>query len=126
IAVYLQEQAGLSATAAGIASLPITVIMILLSSRVGALAGRLGPRLFMTAGPLMMAGGSLLMLTVQEEFDYWWQLFPGIVLFGLGLTVTVSPLTAAILGAIEPERSGIASATNNAISRVAGLVAVAL
>ncbi|GIG53360.1 MFS transporter [Demequina activiva] len=126
IAVYLQEQAGLSATAAGLASLPITVIMILLSSRVGALAGRLGPRLFMTAGPLMMAAGSLLMLAVDEDFNYWWQIFPGIVLFGLGLTVTVSPLTAAILGAIEPERSGIASATNNAISRVAGLVAVAL
>lgn len=126
IAVYLQEQAGLSATAAGLASLPITVIMILLSSRVGGMAGRLGPRLFMTAGPLIMAGGSLLMLTVQGDFDYWWQLFPGIVLFGLGLTVTVSPLTAAILGAIEPERSGIASATNNAVSRVAGLVAVAL
>ncbi|WP_084130412.1 MFS transporter [Demequina sp. NBRC 110055] len=126
LTVYLQESAGLSATAAGLASLPITVIMILLSSQVGSLAGRLGPRLFMTAGPLMMAAGSLLMLTVSDDFSYWTQVLPGIVLFGLGLTVTVSPLTSAILGAIETERSGIASATNNAISRVAGLVTIAL
>ncbi|MFV0287097.1 MAG: MFS transporter, partial [Demequina sp.] len=126
ITVYLQETAGLSATAAGLASLPITLIMIALSSTVGTLAGRLGPRLFMTAGPLAMAGGSVMMLAVSEDFSYWTQLLPGIVVFGLGLTVTVSPLTSAILGAIEPERSGIASATNNAISRVAGLVAIAL
>ncbi|GMA36910.1 hypothetical protein GCM10025876_31140 [Demequina litorisediminis] len=80
----------------------------------------------MTAGPLAMAGGSAMMLAVSEDFSYWTRLLPGIVVFGLGLTVTVSPLTSAILGAIEPERSGIASATNNAISRVAGLVAIAL
>ena len=126
VAVYLQEQAGLSATAAGLASLPLTLIMIALSSRVGGLAGRLGPRLFMTAGPLIMAAGSLLMLRVRDDFVYWWQLLPGMIVFGLGLTLTVSPLTAAILGAISSERSGIASATNNAVSRVAGLVTVAL
>lgn len=126
IAVYLQEQAGLSATAAGLASLPITIIMIALSSQVGALAGRIGPRVFMTAGPMAMAAGSLLMLTVSEEFNYWWQLLPGIIVFGLGLTATVSPLTSAILGAIDTSRSGIASAVNNAVSRIAGLVAIAL
>lgn len=126
IAVYLQEQAGLSATAAGLASLPITIIMIALSSRVGGLAGRIGPRIFMTAGPIVMAVGALLMLTVSEDFNYWWQLLPGIVVFGLGLTATVSPLTSAILGAIDTSRSGIASAVNNAVSRIAGLVAIAL
>ncbi|MDE0573482.1 MFS transporter [Demequina sp. B12] len=126
LGVYLQEQAGLSATAAGLASLPITLIMIALSSRVGAWAGRWGPRIFMTAGPLVMAVGAALMLLVREDFHYWWQVFPGIVVFGLGLTLTVSPLTSAILSVIEPERSGIASATNNAISRIAGLIAVAL
>jgi EmrB/QacA subfamily drug resistance transporter len=126
IGVYLQEGAGLSATAAGLASLPITVIMILLSSRVGGLAGRLGPRIFMTVGPLVMAGGALLMLAVQDDFDYWWQLLPGIIVFGLGLTATVSPLTSAILGAIDPARAGIASAVNNAVSRVAGLIVVAM
>lgn len=126
LVVYLQEQAGLSATAAGVASLPITVIMILLSSRVGGLAGRIGPRIFMTVGPLAMAGGALLMLAVSEDFNYWWQVLPGIVVFGLGLTITVSPLTSAILGAIDSSRSGIASAVNNAVSRIAGLVAIAL
>jgi len=126
LVVYLQEQAGLSATAAGVASLPITVIMILLSSRVGGLAGRIGPRIFMAVGPLAMAGGALLMLAVSEDFNYWWQVLPGIVVFGLGLTITVSPLTSAILGAIDSSRSGIASAVNNAVSRIAGLVAIAL
>lgn len=126
VAVYLQQEAGLSATLAGLAALPITVMMIFFSSRAGALAGRFGPRIFMTVGPLLMAAGSLMLLAVSADFNYWWQMLPGLVVFGFGLATTVSPLTAAILGAIEPERSGIASATNNAISRVAGLITVAL
>jgi EmrB/QacA subfamily drug resistance transporter len=125
VVVYLQQGAGLSATLAGLASLPTTVIMIGLSSRIGALAGRLGPRLFMTVGPLLMGAGTLLLLTVSEPFDYWWQVFPSMVVFGLGLAVTVSPLTAAILGAADPMRSGIASAVNNAVARVAGLLSIA-
>ena len=125
LAIYLQEGAGLSATLAGLASLPTTILMILLSSRVGALAGRWGPRLFMTVGPILMGAGSLLFLSVRPDFDYWWQVLPGMIVFGLGLSIMVSPLTSAILGAIEAERSGIASAVNNAISRVAGLIAVA-
>lgn len=125
VSVYLQQGAGLPATLAGLASLPSTILMIVLSSRMGSLAGRYGPRLFMTLGPLVMAVGSLLLLSVDDEFDYWTQLLPGIVVFGLGLTATVSPLTAAVLGAIESERSGIASAVNNAVSRVAGLLAIA-
>ena len=126
IGVYLQQGPGLSATAAGLASLPITVLMILLSSRAGAWAGRLGPRLFMTAGPLLMAVGALLLLTVGREFDYWWQVLPSMIVLGLGLALTVAPLTSAILGAIDERRSGIASAVNNAVSRVAGLLVVAL
>jgi len=125
VSVYLQQGAGLPATLAGLASLPSTLLMILLSSRMGALAGRLGPRLFMTAGPLVMGAGSLWLLNVGEDFDYWTHVLPGIVVFGLGLTATVSPLTAAVLGAIDTERSGIASAVNNAVSRVAGLLAIA-
>jgi len=126
VGVYLQQGAGLSATLAGLASIPTTVLLVLLSSPMGALAGRLGPRLFMTVGPLLMAAGSLLLLTVSKDFDYWWQVLPSMIVFGLGLAVTVSPLTAAILGAIEPARSGIASAVNNAVSRVAGLIVIAM
>jgi len=125
VVVYLQTGAGLPATLAGLASIPITILMVLLSSRMGALAGRWGPRLFMTVGPLLMAVGSLLLLAVDQDFSYLTPVLPGIVILGFGLAVTVSPLTSAILGAIETERSGIASAVNNAVSRVAGLMTIA-
>lgn len=125
VAVYLQQGAGLSATLAGLASLPTTIVVIALSSRIGGLAGRLGPRLFMTVGPLIMAAGALLLLTVSDDFDYWWQVLPGMVLLGLGLAVTVAPLTSAILGSADHGRSGIASAVNNAVARVAGLLVIA-
>lgn len=126
VVVYLQQGAGLPATLAGLASLPVTILMILLSSRVGTLAGKWGPRLFMTVGPITMGAGALLLLTVTESFDYWWQVLPSMILMGLGLALTVSPLTSAILGAIDTERSGIASAVNNAVARVAGLVTIAM
>lgn len=126
VGVYLQQGAGLSATAAGLASLPMTVLMILVSSRAGAWAGRWGPRIFMTVGPAIMAVGALMLLTVSADFDYWWQVLPAMIVMGLGLALTVAPLTAAILGAIDQERSGIASAVNNAVSRVAGLLVVAM
>ncbi|MGC5170655.1 MFS transporter [Microbacterium sp. DT81.1] len=126
VGVYLQQGAGLAATAAGLASLPTTILLILLSSRVGTLAGKWGPRLFMTIGPLTMAVGALLLLMVSEDFSYWQQVLPSMILMGLGLAITVSPLTSAVLGAIDPERSGIASAVNNAVSRVAGLLTIAM
>lgn len=125
LAVYLQQGAGLSATLAGLASLPTTLLMISLSSRIGTLAGRWGPRLFMTAGPLIMAAGALLLLLVADDFAYWWQVLPGMIVFGLGLALTVSPLTSTILGAADSARSGIASAVNNAVARVAGLIPIA-
>ena len=125
LAVYLQQGASLTATLAGLASLPTTIVMIVLSPRAGALAGRWGPRLFMTVGPLIMAVGAVLLLTVAADFDYWWQVFPAMVVFGFGLALTVSPLTAAILGAADSERAGIASAVNNAVARVAGLLPIA-
>jgi predicted MFS family arabinose efflux permease len=126
LTVYLQQGAGLSATMAGLASLPVTVIMIALSSRIGTLSGRWGPRMFMTVGPALMAVGFALLLTVSENFDYWTQVLPSAILTGLGLVITVAPLTSAILGSIDPARSGIASAVNNAVSRIAGLICVAL
>ncbi|WP_262001420.1 MFS transporter [Microbacterium sp. Mcb102] len=126
VGVYLQQGAGLSATAAGLASLPMTILMILISSRAGQWAGRWGPRIFMTTGPLIMAVGALMLLLVGDDFDYWWQVLPAMIVMGLGLSLTVAPLTAAILGAIDENHSGIASAVNNAISRVAGLLVVAM
>lgn len=126
IVVFLQQTGGWSATLAGIAVLPITVILMLLSSWFGGLSGKYGPRLFMAVGPVIAGAGHLAMLTVSSEVDYWWQLLPGIVLVGLGLAITVAPLTAAILGSISEKQSGIGSAVNNAVARVAGLITVAL
>lgn len=126
LGVYLQQGAHLPATLAGLASIPVTIIMILFSSRVGALSGRVGPRLFMTIGPIIAGGGALLLLLISNPYNYWWQTLPGVLLFGVGITLTVSPLTSAILGSIESARSGIASATNNAVSRVAGLIVIAM
>jgi MFS family permease len=123
--VFLQQTGGLSATAAGLALVPTTVIMLLLSTRFGALAGRIGPRLLMGAGPIVAGVGYLLMLRVAEPVDYWGQLLPGILVFGLGLSMTVAPLTSTILEAVPSAQAGIASAVNNAVSRVAGLVAIA-
>lgn len=124
-ALFLQETAGLSATQAGLATLPIPVLSFFLARRFGTLAGRHGPRLYMAAGPLIAALGYLWMAAAREPFDFWSQMLPGLVVFGLGLSVTVSPLTAAILAAVDPAQSGIGSAINNAVSRIAGLIAVA-
>ncbi len=126
VAVYLQQGAGLSATAAGLALLPSTILMILFSARAGRWAGRRGPRAFMTAGPMVMAAGALLLLSVREDFDYATQVLQSVVVFGAGLTLTVAPLTSAVLGAVPAERSGVASAINNAVARVAGLIAIAV
>ncbi|WP_254069079.1 DHA2 family efflux MFS transporter permease subunit [Herbiconiux sp. VKM Ac-2851] len=126
IAVFLQQVAGYTATEAGFAMIPTSLLLISLSSLFGRLSGRIGPRLFMTVGPILAGAGFLLMLRVDESADYLTQVLPAIVVFGLGMAITVAPLTAAILGAIDPARSGIASAVNNAVSRVAGLIAVAL
>ncbi len=125
VAVYLQQGAGLSATLAGLASLPTTILVVALSPRIGILSGRLGPRLFMTIGPLVMAVGCLLLLSVGTDFNYWWQVLPAMIVLGVGVGITVSPLTAAILGSADTARSGIASAVNNAVARVAGLLSIA-
>ena len=126
VAVYLQQGAGLPATLAGLASLPSTLLMIAFSSRVGALSARWGARWFMTIGPIIAGGGTLLYLLVSPDFDYWTQVLPAVLVFGAGLTITVSPLTSAILGAIDPARAGTASAVNNAVARIAGLLLTAM
>jgi len=125
LSVFVQEVGKYSATIAGLISLPSGILLILLSPRFGALAARFGARIFMTAGPLIIAAGWLWYLFVDGSVDYWTQLFPGIMLVGLGTAVTVAPLTSATLGAVEQARAGIGSAINNAVARVAGLVTVA-
>ncbi len=125
VALFLQEAVGLSAAMAGLASLPIPVLSFFLARPFGALAGRHGPRLYMAVGPLIAAGGFLLMTSARAPFDFWTQMLPGLIVFGVGLSVTVSPLTAAVLAAVEPSQSGIGSAVNNAVSRISGLIAVA-
>jgi EmrB/QacA subfamily drug resistance transporter len=125
IVLFLQQVVGYSALRAGLALLPVTLIMFFLSPRFGALAGRRGPRWFMGFGPLVAGTGFIIMARAPADLNYWTQLLPGIVIFGLGLSATVAPLTAAILGDVPSDEAGIASAVNNAVARVAGLVAVA-
>lgn len=125
ITVFIQEVGGYTALQSGFALLPLSIIMFLFSSYFGSLASRFGPRWFMAIGPIIAACGFLAMLLVTPEVHYWTQLLPGILLFGVGLSITVAPLTTAILGAINKKQSGIASAVNNTVSRVAGLIAIA-
>jgi EmrB/QacA subfamily drug resistance transporter len=125
LGLFLQQTLGFSATLAGLATLPPTILLLLLSQVSGSLSARFGPRLFMGVGPLIAAAGFLLLSFVDEGADYATQLMPGILLFGFGLAVTVAPLTSTILGAVEDGHSGVGSAVNNAVSRIAGLVAIA-
>ena len=125
LAVFVQEVGKYPATLAGLISLPSGLLLIALSPRFGALATRFGARIFMTVGPLVIAAGWLWYLFVDKNVDYWTQLFPGIMLVGLGTAITVAPLTSATLGAVEQARAGIGSAINNAVARIAGLVTVA-
>ncbi|MDO5752587.1 MFS transporter [Arthrobacter sp.] len=126
VVIFLQEVAGFTAAQAGLATLPVAVLSMFLAGVFGGLSGRYGPRLFMAVGPVVAGIGFLLMMTAGEPFNFWLQMLPGMVLYGLGLAVTVAPLTSAILSAVPPLQSGIGSAVNNAVSRVAGLVAIAL
>ena len=125
VVLFLQEIAGFTAAQAGLASLPVAVISLLLSGWFGSLAGTHGPRFFMAAGPAVAAAGYLLMTAAAEPFNFWLQILPGQLVFAVGMSMTVAPLTAAILGAVPAEQPGVGSAINNAVARVAGLLAVA-
>jgi EmrB/QacA subfamily drug resistance transporter len=125
LVITLQQVGHYSALSAGLALVPVTLIMFFLSSRFGALAGKYGPRFFMSAGPLVAAMGFLLMLRLQTEVHYFSDLLPGVLIFALGLAMTVAPLTSAILGDVDPKYAGVGSAVNNAVARIAGLIAIA-
>ncbi len=126
LVVYLQTSLGYSPLAAGAASLPITGLMLALSSRAGALAQRRGPRLPLTVGPLLLAAGMALMLRIDPGDGYVGSVLPAVFVFGLGLAATVAPVTATALAAAEEHHAGLASGVNNAVSRVAQLLAVAV
>jgi EmrB/QacA subfamily drug resistance transporter len=125
VPVVLQEVCGYSPLEAGLALLPVTVIMLTLSARSAALSARIGPRLQMTAGPLVIAAGMALFTRITTG-DYLTQVLPAVLVFGFGLAINVAPLTATALSAAPAEHSGIASAVNNDVARVASLIAVAV
>jgi EmrB/QacA subfamily drug resistance transporter len=127
LVLHLQVAGGYGALAAGLATLPITVAMILLSPRSGALAARIGPRTQLITGPLLGAGGLALLLRVDATHqDYLRDVLPGVLVFALGLTSMVAPLTSTVMGAAPADDVGVASGVNNAISRAGGLLAVAV
>jgi MFS family permease len=105
---------------------PSSILLIALAAVFGRLSGKVGPRLLMTVGPSVTGAGFLLMLRITANADYLTEVLPAVCAFGIGMAITVAPLTATVLGAVDSGRAGIASAVNNAVSRVAGLVAVAL
>jgi len=126
LVVMLQTVMGYSAIEAGSSLLPITVLMLLLSARMGRFAQRIGPRLPMTVGPFVVAVSLVLLSQVGPGDSYLGSVLPGVVVLGLGLAITVAPLTAAVLAAVEEHRVGVASGVNNAVARVAGLLSVAV
>ncbi|WP_338872019.1 DHA2 family efflux MFS transporter permease subunit [Myxococcus stipitatus] len=122
----LQQQLGYSALEAGASLLPITLLLLVLSPLVGRLAGRIGARPLMTMGPLLAGVGMALLTRLHRDGSYAGTVLPGVLVLGLGLSLTVGPLTAVVLGAVEDRHAGIASGVNNAVARIAGLLAVAL
>jgi len=126
LVAFLQIAMGWTPLAAGAASLPVTALMLTLSARAGALAQAIGPRIPLTIGPLVIAAGMLLMTRIDPGDAYVSSVLPAVIVFGLGLTLVVAPVTATVLAAADDRHAGIASGINNAVSRVAGLLAVAV
>jgi MFS family permease len=126
LVVVLQTALGYSAIEAGAASLPITALMFVLSARAGALAQRIGPRVPLTLGPLLIAAAMLLMLRIAPGSAYVGDVLPAIIVFGLGLSLVVAPVTATVLAAADERHAGAASGVNNAVARTAQLAAVAI
>jgi predicted MFS family arabinose efflux permease len=125
LVLFLQQIAGYSALQSGLALVPVTIVSFVVSPRAGRLAMRFGPRLFMGAGPLLGGFGLLALARLKPGFSYWLELLPPLVVFSLGLSITVAPLTATVLSEAGERDAGVASGVNNAIARVAGLVAIA-
>lgn len=125
LVLQLQYVAGFSPLEAGLATIPATILMLLFSAKAGAVGTRIGPRWPMTFGPIVAAGGLLLWLGIDADTNFWVDVLPGAIVFGIGLTMLVAPLTTAVLAAAPDMQSGIASGINNAVARTASLLAVA-
>jgi EmrB/QacA subfamily drug resistance transporter len=125
LVLYLQQVAGYEALEAGTTTIPVTLVMFFLSTRFGALADRYGPRFFMGFGPLLAAAGLAYFIRLDADVDYLTDLLPGLLVFAVGLSLTVAPLTATVLADADEHNAGIASGVNNAIARVASLIAIA-
>jgi EmrB/QacA subfamily drug resistance transporter len=125
VVVFVQQVADYTALGAGLVISPVTLVMFVASSRFGALSDRVGPRPLMSLGPLVSAAGLLVLLRVGKQADYLTELLPALLLFGIGLSMTVSPLTTTVMAAVDDVHAGVASGVNNAVARIAGLVAIA-
>ena len=126
LTLYLIEFAGFSALRAGISLLPLTVVMFFLSPRTGRLSMKYGPRLFMALGPVIAGVAVLAYTRLPQNVDYWVDIFPALLVFSLGLALTVAPLTTTVLADAGPGDAGVASGVNNAVARIAGLLAIAI
>jgi len=126
LVVHLQTDLGYSALEAGASLLPITAMLLAFSARAGALSQRIGPRIPMTVGPFVIAAGMLLLSRAEAGSSYWTDVLPGVAVIGGGLAINLAPLTTAVLAAIEDRHAGVASAINNAVARLAGLLAIAV
>jgi len=124
--IQLEQVSGYTALEAGISLLPVTVIMLALSARSGGLAARIGPRLQMSVGPIVIAAGLALFARIGYSGDYLTEVLPAVLIFGLGLAINVAPLTSTALAAVPAQHAGTASAVNNDVARAAGLIAVAV
>jgi len=124
--LQLQQVVGYSPLQAGVATLPVTALLLVISSRAGKLASRIGPRLLLTVGPLGAACGVALFARIGVGGSYVLDILPPLILFGLGMSITVAPLTATVMASVASRHAGMASAVNNAVARTAGLVAVAV
>jgi predicted MFS family arabinose efflux permease len=125
VTIFLQQVAGWGAVEAGMSLLPITLCMWVLSRRFGALSDRIGPKLLMGLGPIVAGVGLIWMGRLDAEVNYWIDLLPGVLVFGVGLSATVAPLTNTVLGAVPQHNAGVASGVNNQIARIASLLAIA-
>jgi predicted MFS family arabinose efflux permease len=126
LVVFLQQLAGYSPFRAGLTTLPVTVVMFVLSRYAGRYSMRFGPRLFMTLGPLIAGGSTIVLMRLPTHVNYWRDLLPPLLGFSVGLSLTVAPLTTTVLSDAGASDAGVASGVNNAVARVAGLIAIAV